>query len=322
MTTWLLTGGAGYIGGHIIRALRAGGFDVVVLDDMSSGVRSRVPDDVPFVEASVLDHAAVAASLREHGVDGVVHLAAKKAVGESVEQPLLYWRENVSGFESLLRAMTDTGVDRMVFSSSAAVWGTPASERVTEDEPTSPISPYGETKLVDEWMLRDVSNATGMRWAALRYFNVAGAGSPELGDTSVANLIPLVFKAITTDRNPQVFGDDYPTRDGTCIRDYIHVADLAEAHVAAARKLDEGPIGEVFNIGRGEGVTVKEVLEVARRVTGIHFDYDIVGRRAGDPAAYFADPAKAEAHLGWRAERGLEDMVASAWEAWQVRAAG
>ncbi len=319
MTTWLLTGGAGYIGGHIIRALRDGGFDVVVLDDMSSGVRARVPDDVPFVEASVLDTDAVAAALREHSVDGVVHLAAKKAVGESVEKPLLYWRENVGGFESLLRAMTDTGVDRMVFSSSAAVWGTPASERVTEDEPTSPISPYGETKLVCEWMLRDVSNATGMRWAALRYFNVAGAGAPELGDTSVANLIPLVFKAITTGRNPQVFGDDYPTRDGTCIRDYIHVADLAEAHVAAARALDESPMGEVFNIGRGEGVTVKEVLDVARRVTGIEFDYDIVGRRAGDPAAYFADPDKAEGHLGWRAKRDLEDMVRSAWEGWQAR---
>ncbi len=319
MTTWLLTGGAGYIGGHIIRALRDGGFDVVVLDDMSSGVRARVPDDVPFVEASVLDTDAVAAALREHSVDGVVHLAAKKAVGESVEKPLLYWRENVGGFESLLRAMTDTGVDRMVFSSSAAVWGTPASERVTEDEPTSPISPYGETKLVCEWMLRDVSNATGMRWAELRYFNVAGAGAPELGDTSVANLIPLVFKAITTGRNPQVFGDDYPTRDGTCIRDYIHVADLAEAHVAAARALDESPMGEVFNIGRGEGVTVKEVLDVARRVTGIEFDYDIVGRRAGDPAAYFADPAKAEGHLGWRAKRDLEDMVRSAWEGWQAR---
>ncbi|MDP9418197.1 MAG: UDP-glucose 4-epimerase GalE [Actinomycetota bacterium] len=319
MTTWLLTGGAGYIGSHVLRALQAGGFDAVVLDDMSSGVRERVPEGVPFVEASVLDTDRVRAALEEHSVDGVVHLAAKKAVGESMEQPLLYYRENVGGYESLLRAMLDAGVDRMVFSSSAAVWGTPASERVTEDEPTNPISPYGETKLVCEWMLRDVARASGMRWASLRYFNVAGAGAPELADTSVANLIPLVFQALTTGRKPQVYGDDYPTRDGTCIRDYIHVVDLAEAHVAAARRLDEAPLGEIYNLGRGEGVTVKEVLDVARRVTGSAFEYDVVGRRAGDPPAYFADPAKVERELGWKATRDLEDMVASAWEARQAR---
>ncbi len=320
MTTWLLTGGAGYIGAHVIRALQNAGFGVVVLDDMSSGVRARVPDDVPLVEASVLDRERVAAALREHAIDGVVHLAAKKAVGESMEQPLLYYRENVGGFESLLRAMLDTGVDKMVFSSSAAVWGTPANERVTEDEPTNPISPYGETKLVCEWMLRAAARASGVRWASLRYFNVAGAGAPELGDTSVANLIPLVFQALTSGKKPQVFGDDYPTRDGTCVRDYIHVVDLAEAHVAAARRLDEGPMGEIYNIGRGEGVTVKEVLEVARRVTGQDFEYDVAGRRAGDPAAYFADPAKGERDLGWKATRDLEDMVASAWEAWRANA--
>ncbi len=319
MTTWLLTGGAGYIGSHVLRALQAAGFDAVVLDDMSSGVRERVPEGVPFVEASVLDTDRVRAALEEHRVDGVVHLAAKKAVGESMEQPLLYYRENVGGYESLLRAMLDAGVDRMVFSSSAAVWGTPASERVTEDEPTNPISPYGETKLVCEWMLRDVARATGMRWASLRYFNVAGAGATELADTSVANLVPLVFQALTTGRRPQVFGDDYPTPDGTCIRDYIHVVDLAEAHVAAARRLDEGPLGEVYNLGRGEGVTVKEVLDVARRVTKTEFEYDVVGRRAGDPPAYFADPAKAERELGWKATRDLEDMVSSAWEALQAR---
>ncbi len=319
MTTWLLTGGAGYIGSHVLRALQTAGFDAVVLDDMSSGVRERVPADVPFVEASVLDTDRVRAALEEHRVDGVVHLAAKKAVGESMEQPLLYYRENVGGYESLLRAMLDAGVDRMVFSSSAAVWGTPASERVTEDEPTNPISPYGETKLVSEWMLRDVARATGMRWASLRYFNVAGAGATELADTSVANLVPLVFQALTSGRRPQVFGDDYPTRDGTCIRDYIHVVDLAEAHVAAARRLDEGPLGEVYNLGRGEGVTVKEVLDVARRITGTEFEYDVVGRRAGDPPAYFADPAKAERELGWKATRDLEDMVSSAWEALQAR---
>lgn len=315
MTTWLLTGGAGYIGGHIIFALRSAGMDVVVLDDLSTGRRERVPAGVPFVEASVLDTDRVRSALREHRVDGVVHLAAKKAVGESVERPLVYYRENVGGFESLLSAMTDVGVGRMVFSSSAAVWGTPEAERVTEADPTSPISPYGETKLVCEWLLRDVGAATGMRWAALRYFNVAGAGRPELGDTSVANLIPLVFQALQAGQRPKVFGDDYPTRDGTCVRDYIHVVDLAEAHVAAARKLDAGPLAEVYNIGRGQGVTVQEVLDVAREVTGQRFDPEVTARRTGDPAAYFADPGKAQRELGWAAERDLEDMVRSAWEA-------
>jgi UDP-glucose 4-epimerase len=314
-TTWLLTGGAGYIGGHILAALRGAGYGVVVLDDLSTGIRDRVPAGVPLVEASVLDTRAVAAALREHRIDGVVHLAAKKSVAESVEDPLLYYRENVGGFESLLRAMTGEGVERMVFSSSAAVWGTPQHERVTEDEPVSPISPYGETKLVCEWMLRDVAASNGLRWAALRYFNVAGAASAEFADTSVTNLIPLVFRAVLAGEPPQVFGDDYPTRDGTCIRDYIHVADLAEAHVAAARRLDAGPLGEVYTIGRGEGVTVKEVIDVAREVVGAEFSYKVVGRRAGDPAAYYADPAKAERELGWRAERDLRDMVASAWAA-------
>jgi UDP-glucose 4-epimerase len=315
MTTWLLTGGAGYIGSHITAALRRSGRDVVVLDDLSTGLRDRVPADVPFVEGSVLDTGRVAAALREHRVDGVVHLAAKKRVEESMQDPLLYYRENVGGLESLLRAMTDAGVGRIVFSSSAAVWGTPSSERVDEDEPTNPISPYGESKLIGEWMLRSVGRVTGLRWAALRYFNVAGSGAPELADTSVGNLIPLVFRALVAGEPPKVFGDDYPTRDGTCVRDYIHVADLADAHVAAARKLEAGPLAEVYNIGRGEGVTVKEVLDVAREVVGRPFEYDVVGRRAGDPAAYFTDPGKAERGLGWRATRDLRDMVSSAWEA-------
>jgi UDP-glucose 4-epimerase len=315
MTTWLLTGGAGYIGSHITVALRRAGSDVVVLDDLSTGARERVPADVPFVEASVLDTERVAAALREHRVDGVVHLAGKKRVDESMQDPLLYYRENVGGVESLLRAMTGVGVDKIVFSSSSAVWGDPSSERVDEDEPTNPITPYGESKLIGEWMLRSVGRATGLRWAALRYFNVAGTGAPELVDTSVGNLVPLVFRAVVAGERPQVFGDDYPTRDGTCVRDYIHVADLAEAHVAAARKLEAGPLAEVYNIGRGEGVTVKEVIEVAREVVGQPFDYDVVGRRAGDAPAYFTDPGKAERGLGWRATHDLRDMVRSAWEA-------
>jgi UDP-glucose 4-epimerase len=317
--TWLLTGGAGYIGAHILRAFQRAEVPVVVLDDLSSGIRENVPADVPFVLASVGDQKAVAGALREHGVTGVLHLAAKKAVGESVAKPLLYWDENVGGMRALLQACVDVGVDRTLFSSSAAVYGTPPTDLVTEDTPTAPMSPYGESKLAGEWMLKDLATASGLRWAALRYFNVAGAGGPELGDRSVSNLVPLTFEALTAGRNPQLFGDDYDTRDGSCIRDYIHVVDLAEAHVAAARRLDEQDTGELYNVGRGEGVTVKEVYETVRAVTGIDFTYDVVARRPGDPAAYFADPTKIENDLGWKAQLGLEDMVRSAWESWQAR---
>jgi len=265
--TWMLTGGAGYIGAHIVRAFDAAGLPVVVLDDLSTGIRENVPADVPFVQASVGDSEAVRAALREHGVTGVLHLAAKKSVAESVEKPLLYWDENVGGMRSLLQSCVDEGVDRILFSSSAAVFGNPPVDFVTEETPVAPMSPYGETKLIGEWMLRDLAAATGLRWAALRYFNVAGTGAPELADRSVTNLVPMTFRALTAGRNPQLFGDDYDTRDGSCIRDYIHVVDLAEAHAAAAARLDEAPIGEVFNVGRGEGVTVTEVFATVRAVT-------------------------------------------------------
>jgi UDP-glucose 4-epimerase len=317
--TWMLTGGAGYIGAHIVRAFDAAGLPLVVLDDLSTGIRENVAADVPFVQASVGDSEAVRAALREHGVTGVLHLAAKKAVAESVEKPLLYWDENVGGMRSLLQSCADEGVDRVLFSSSAAVFGNPPVDFVNEETPVAPMSPYGETKLVGEWMLRDLAAATGLRWAALRYFNVAGTGAPELADRSVNNLVPMTFRALTAGRNPQLFGDDYDTRDGSCIRDYIHVVDLAEAHAAAAARLDEAPIGEVFNVGRGEGVTVTEVFATVREVTGIDFTVDVVGRRAGDPAAYFADATKIGKELGWTARLDLADMVRSAWEAWQQR---
>ena len=317
--TWMLTGGAGYIGAHIVRAFDAAGLPVVVLDDLSTGIRENVPPDVPFVQASVSDSQAVRAALREHRVTGLLHLAAQKAVAESVAKPLLYWDENVGGMRSLLQSCLDEGVDRVLFSSSAAVFGNPPVDFVTEETPVAPMSPYGETKLVGEWMLRDVAAATGLRWAALRYFNVAGAGAPELADRSVNNLVPMTFQALTEGRNPQLFGDDYDTRDGSCIRDYIHVVDLAEAHAAAAARLDDAPMGEVFNVGRGEGVTVSEVFTTVREVTGIDFTVDVVGRRTGDPAAYFADATKIGKELDWTARLDLTDMVRSAWEAWEQR---
>jgi UDP-glucose 4-epimerase len=317
--TWLLTGGAGYIGAHIVRAFQRADVRVVVLDDLSTGIRSNVPADVPLVVASVADQTVVSAALREHDVTGVLHLAAKKSVGESVAKPLLYWDDNVGGMRALLQACVDVGVDRVLFSSSAAVYGTPPTNFVTEQTPTAPMSPYGESKLAGEWMLKDLAVANGLRWAALRYFNVAGAGAPELRDRSVSNLIPMTFEALSAGRHPQLFGDDYDTRDGSCIRDYIHVVDLAEAHVAAARRLDEQDTGDLYNVGRGEGVTVKEVYETVRAVTGIDFVYDVAPRRPGDPAAYFADPTKIETDLGWKARLDLEEMVRSAWDGWQAR---
>jgi len=237
----------------------------------------------------------------------------------NADDVMFYWDDNVGGMRALLQACVDVGVDRVLFSSSAAVYGTPPTDFVTEQTPTAPMSPYGESKLAGEWMLKDLAVANGLRWAALRYFNVAGAGAPELRDRSVSNLIPMTFEALSAGRHPQLFGDDYDTRDGSCIRDYIHVVDLAEAHVAAARRLDEQDTGDLYNVGRGEGVTVKEVYETVRAVTGIDFVYDVAPRRPGDPAAYFADPAKIETDLGWKARLDLEEMVRSAWEGWQAR---
>jgi UDP-glucose 4-epimerase len=317
MTTWLLTGGAGYIGAHVIRELQASGRNVVVLDDLSSGVRENVPSGVPLIVASVSDRAAVTAALREHEVDGVIHLAAKKAAGESVHMPLYYYDENVNGTQSLLASMNYAGVKNFVYSSSAAVYGTPEANPISEDSPLNPESPYGETKVVGEWLARGMGIAHSFSWVALRYFNVAGAGSDALGDRSVNNLVPMVFRALSVGERPKVFGDDYPTPDGSCIRDYIHVADLASAHVAAAARCESGGRAESFNVGRGQGSSVLEVMGMISEVIGSDINPEIVGRRAGDPPASFAATEKIQRELGWKATRDLRDMVTSAWSAWQ-----
>jgi len=246
-------------------------------------------------------------------------MAAKKAVGESVERPLFYYRENVDGLLSVLEAMVEVGVQNMVYSSSAATFGMPDDEQpLTEQYNCQPINPYGETKLIGEWLMRDIAVAHNLDWVSLRYFNVAGAGAPELGDTGVFNLIPMVFRALTDGQNPRVFGDDYATPDGSCVRDYIHVTDLAEAHVAAVQRLEGGQAADVYNVGRGEGVSVHEVMQAVRTVTGKDFAADVVARRAGDPARLVASADKISAELGWSARFGLHDMVSSAWEAWQA----
>jgi len=318
--TWLVTGGAGYIGLHVVRALRAGGQDAVVLDDLSSGRAELV--DVPLVRGSVHDADLLRATMRDHDVRGVIHLAAKKQVGESVERPLYYYRENVSGLMTLLEVMGECGVDVLVFSSSAAVYGMPDVEFVTEETPTTPLSPYGETKLVGEWLTRDAAVASGVRYALLRYFNVAGAAVPELSDTGVANLIPMVFQRLSAGQRPLLFGDDYPTPDGSCVRDFIHVADLAEAHVAALTHLTGGGGNLLLNVGRGEGSSVREVLDVVGSVTGLPTDPEVRPRRAGDPARVVASNTAIRSALGWEARHDLRDMVTSAWAGWQKNAPG
>jgi UDP-glucose 4-epimerase len=320
--SWLVTGGAGYIGAHVVRALVEGGQRVVVFDDLSTGSRDRVPDEVPLVVGSVLDRTALDAALREHAVTGVVHIAGKKQVGESVEKPYFYYRENVTGLQTLLEAMADAGVDRLVFSSSAAVYGMPDVTLVTEDTPCAPLSPYGETKLVGEWLINAAARAHGLRAASLRYFNVAGAAAPALADSGVFNLIPMVFERLEADEAPRIFGDDYATPDGTCVRDYIHVQDIASAHLAAAVKLADAAPGTslTLNIGRGEGSSVREMVERILKVTGREDQTPaVVERRAGDPARVVASADRIREELGWSARYGIDEMIESAWGGWRHR---
>ncbi|MFH8500009.1 UDP-glucose 4-epimerase GalE [Streptomyces coeruleorubidus] len=315
--TWLITGGAGYIGAHVVRAMTAAGEQTVVYDDLSTGIAERVPDGVPLVVGSTLDAERLGRTLADHAVTGVVHLAAKKQVGESVEQPLRYYRENVEGLRVLLDAVTAAKVPSFVFSSSAAVYGMPDVDLVTEETPCAPMSPYGETKLAGEWLVRATGRATGLSTASLRYFNVAGAASPELADVGVFNIVPMVFEKLTEDAPPRVFGDDYPTPDGTCVRDYIHVVDLAEAHVAAARVLSSSPGRALtLNIGRGEGVSVREMIDRINTVTGYDRPPTVTPRRPGDPARVVASAERAATELGWKARHDVQDMITSAWEGW------
>ncbi|MFJ4678864.1 UDP-glucose 4-epimerase GalE [Kitasatospora sp. NPDC088783] len=321
--TWLITGGAGYIGGHVVKELAGAGEPVVVLDDLSSGSADRLPAGVPLVEGSTLDRPLLDEVIAEHGVTGILHIAAKKQVGESVSEPLHYYRENVEGLRLVLEAAAAGGVRRILLSSSAAVYGMPDVDLVTESTPCAPINPYGETKLIGEWLLNASATAYGMSTVALRYFNVAGAATPELSDEGVTNLVPMVFERLAAGRAPLVFGADYPTPDGTCVRDFIHVSDIASAHLAAVRRLNAaGPderVNLTLNIGRGEGVSVREMLAEIAEVTGIDTAAEIAPRRPGDPARVVAAADLIRRELGWSARYDVREMVASAWAGWQHR---
>ncbi len=319
----LVTGGAGYIGSHTVRSLRETGRSVVVVDSLELG-RSDAVIDAPVVVGDITDHDLVAGTCKEYGVSQVVHFAAYKSVGESMESPAKYWRNNVAGTVELIEAALSAGVRDIVFSSSCSVYGTPAAVPVDETAVIQPESVYAETKATVERILRWYGETHGLRAVSLRYFNAAGASfDGRIGEdwTYSINLIPLAMKAVLLgDRKLSVFGDDYDTADGTCIRDYIHVDDLADAHVKALDYLaDGGPTVEV-NVGTGIGSSVLDVITATATASGQSVPYEIVGRRAGDPVATFADPRFAEATLGWRARYGLDEIVrtAYAWHASQV----
>jgi UDP-glucose 4-epimerase len=317
MSRWLVTGGAGYIGAHVARRLVESGREVVVLDDLSTGQRQFVPGDADFVQGSIGDPAAVGDAVA--GCDGVVHLAALKYAGESVKEPLRFYANNVDGMRVLLEHVVQAGVELFVYSSSCSVYGTPTDVPVVESTAWAPESPYGETKLIGEWLVRDVAATAPLRHTSLRYFNVVGSGYDDIFDVSPYNLFPLVFRALDAGTSPKVFGTDYPTPDGTCVRDYIHVGDLADAHVAAAARLEEGAhLGPAYNIGTGTGASVQEVLDTVERVLGVDLRREVVDRRPGDPARIIGDTTLATRELEWTATHDLEDMVRSAWTAWEA----
>jgi len=314
--SFLVTGGAGYIGAHIVRALRLAGLDVVVVDNLSSGHRAFVAEDVEFVEGTILDTTLLTEAMHDCAVTGVIHVAGFKYAGVSVQRPLHTYDQNVTGTASVLAAMRKAGVPSIVFSSSAAVYGAPAVDIVTEKTEPHPESPYGESKLVGEWLIAAASRAHGFRHTSLRYVNVVGSVAPTLYDTSPYNLFPLVIDAVRRGERPIIHGDDYATRDGTCVRDYIHVGDLADAHVVAATKLDAGErLESIYNLGSGTGVTVREIMTAFADVTGQPFTPEVQRRRPGDPAAIVANGDLAARDLDWQMRHSIRDMVESAWTA-------
>jgi UDP-glucose 4-epimerase len=316
---WLITGGAGYIGSHVVAAARAAGIDVVVIDDLSTGFADRIPAGVPFIHADIADKAAVAQAVTMHGITGVVHLAAKKQVGESVDQPAMYWEWNVSKMIDFLDVLTENGVRNFVYSSSAAVYGNPAdgTSALTESTPCVPLSPYGATKLAGEVLIDSLAVIDKLAGVSLRYFNVAGTAQPELADRLALNLIPIALTLMTNAKPITVFGTDYETPDGTCIRDYVHVQDLAESHVAAMRYLEAGQSGHIrLNVGTGHGASVLDIVHGLEDIAGREIPWQDTGRRAGDPTSVVAAVEQAKQVLGWESQRTLDDIIRSAYEAW------
>lgn len=317
MARILVVGGAGYIGSHTTHFLLREGHDVHVVDDLSKGHRQNVPPGLLHVQ-SLHNRAGLRALFDKYEFDAVIHFAAFIAVGESMRKPELYFQNNVAGTLSLLEAMQDAGIRRLVFSSTAAVYGTPDSVPIPETAPFRPVSPYGESKLMVETVLKWCDICSNLRYAALRYFNACGADADfGLGEQHEpeTHLIPLIFQAIRTGKPVTVFGNDYATADGTCIRDYVHVTDLASAHSHALRHLLEGGASGSYNCGTGRGFSVLEVIQAVERVTGQKVPFEFGPRREGDPPSLVADPGNLQSQLGWQPKHTtLEEMVGSAWQ--------
>lgn len=312
----LVSGGAGYIGSHAVRQLKRNGFEPVVFDNLFKGHRQAI-EGVTFFKGDLLDKESLKQCFKQHDVAGVMHFAAHSLVGESMQEPYMYYENNVVGSLNLFKAAMDAGVDKFIFSSTAAVYGQPDTVPITEDCKKAPLNVYGRTKLVIENMLRDFSDIYGVRYKALRYFNAAGADKAgDIGEdhTPESHLIPIIFQYVNGRRDKLcVFGDDYDTHDGTCIRDYIHVTDLADAHILALKDLLDGGKSDVYNLGSEKGFSVLEIIKAAERAAGTEIRYDIAERRAGDPSVLIASSEKIREALGWKPRYGIDDILESAW---------
>ncbi|MCF8240936.1 MAG: UDP-glucose 4-epimerase GalE [Melioribacteraceae bacterium] len=313
----LVSGGAGYIGSHFVKRLLQNRSDILVLDNLSRGHRESIPANVEFINADIRNYVELKDSLSNYKIDAVVHFAAFAYVGESVENPELYYENNVMGSFNLIRVVKDLGVKSFVFSSTCSLYGNPDNIPISENEKVKPINPYAQTKLTVENILSDFSISYGINYAALRYFNAAGADtSGEIGESHdpEPHLIPIVLQAALGKREKVfIFGDDYNTPDGTCIRDYIHVNDLADAHISALRYLEDEKKSLIVNLGTGEGYSVKEIIDTAAKITGRDIQSETTDRRPGDPAVLVADNKKALDILGWKPEHDLESIISSAW---------
>lgn len=315
--TILVTGGAGYIGSHTVRQLEQAGHRVVVYDNLVKGHRNSVKNSV-FIKGDIFDSDLLADTIKRHTITSVVHFAAYSVVGESMEKPREYYHNNVGGTLNLLDVMLAGGVNKLVFSSSAAVYGEPEKTPITEDMPKNPTSVYGRTKVMMEEAMADYARAYGLKYIALRYFNACGADiDGDIGEDHrpETHLVPLVLQACLGKTDGiKIFGDDYPTEDGTCLRDYIHVTDLAQAHVLALEALYQGHDSEVYNLGNGSGFSVKEIIEAAEAVTGITIPKQVVARRPGDPAVLVAGSEKIRRDLGWQPQYSdIKSIIETAW---------
>ena len=318
----LVAGGAGYIGSVMVRALMDAGESPVVFDNLSAGHRRLVPKNVPFVKGDLRNFKHICATLKKHKVNAIMHFAAAALVGESMQNPLKYYDNNVLAGVLLLRAMQEAKVKKFIFSSTCAIFGEPKRIPILEDDPKSPTNPYGESKLMIETMLKNHANATDFRYVALRYFNACGAHTSEkIGEMHdpETHLIPNILKMLTGEKKElHLYGDDYDTPDGTCIRDYVHVEDIADAHLLALDWLRRKKTCGIFNLGAGKGYSIRDVISAVERVTGKKVPVRVVARRSGDPSRLVASPEKARRTLGWNPKHNLQSIISSAW-AWEQK---